>query len=177
VNDVIEKTTQSTTRRGAIARLALLVGGAVGAGVAGKAAVDRGDTSEVTPLVTRQTIVLHGRDWRLARPGVAPGAMPAADAVAVPTGTILDETSRELGTFRASALPGLGSAFALHTFDLVDGTILGIGAGRLDADYAIVGGTGRYAGATGTYSAQQSPRESGGDGTARFTLDIKALEA
>jgi hypothetical protein len=96
----------------------------------------------------------------------------------VPTGRILDGSKRDLGTFRAAAIPGLGAAFLLHTFDLEDGTILGIGASRLDeADFAIVGGTGRYAGATGTYSAQQSPRETGGDGTARFTLDIKALEA
>lgn len=175
-----EHTSNKTTRRGAIAKLALVAGGAVGAGVAGKAATGGGDTiaQPVSHARTPQRIVLRGADWRLVRPGVAPGTMPSADAIAVPSGRIVGERGVELGTFRAAAVPGLGAAFMLHTFDLADGTILGIGASRLDdADYAIVGGTGRYAGATGTYSAQQSPRESGGDGTAQFTFDIKALEA
>ena len=166
-----------TTRRGAVARLALLVGGALGVGAVGKAAVGGDESPQAAPAPARQTIVLRGRDWRLIRPGVEPGTMPSADVAAVPIGSIVDEGGGELGTFRASTLPGLGAAFALHTFELTDGTILGIGASRMDAEFAIVGGTGRYAGATGTYTATQSPRETGGDGTARFTLDIKALEA
>ena len=40
-----------------------------------------------------------------------------------------------------------------------------------------VGGTGRFAGATGSYTARQSPRETGGDGTAEFILTLSALEA
>ena len=46
-----------------------------------------------------------------------------------------------------------------------------------EGSYAIVGGTGRYAGASGTYTARQSLRELGGDGTAEFTLNLTALEA
>jgi hypothetical protein len=176
----MSETTNTTTRRSALARLALLAGGAVGIGVAGKTAVDRGDENPVAAPQKRKTqrLVLHGRDWRLALPGEEPGAMPPADAVAAPIGVIVDRRRRELGAFRAAALPGLGGAFQLHTFDLEDGTILGIGANRLDdADFAIVGGTGRYAGATGTYRARQFPRELGGDGTAEFTLTLNAWEA
>lgn len=172
--------TTTTTRRSVLARLALVAGAAVGAGVAGKTAVDRVDASPApapAPRRTERTLVLRGADFRLTAPGTEPGTLPAAGAVRVPTGRIVDG-KRDLGVFRAAAVPGLGSAFQLHTFDLEDGTILGIGANRLDdADFAIVGGTGRYAGATGTYRARQFPRDTGGDGTAEFTLTLSAWEA
>ena len=95
----------------------------------------------------------------------------------LPSGRIVDARERPLGQFQAATLPGIG-AFHLHTFDLAEGTILGIGANRLeDGSYAIVGGTGRYAGASGTYTARQFLRELGGDGTAEFTLNLTAWEA
>jgi len=40
--------------------------------------------------------------------------------------------------------------------------------------FAIVGGTGRYAGARGSYVASQHLRELGGDGTAHFVLNLSA---
>jgi hypothetical protein len=40
--------------------------------------------------------------------------------------------------------------------------------------FAVVGGTGRYAGARGAYVASQHLRELGGDGTAHFVLDLIA---
>jgi hypothetical protein len=155
-----------------------VAGGAVGLGVAAKSGEA---ATEAQPRVGRaktQTIVLYGRDWRLHRPGVAPGTRPTPSDVSVPLGRIVDRRQKELGRFRASSLPGLAGAFQLHTFDLADGTILGIGASKLDeGSYAIVGGTGRYAGATGTYTARQFPRELGGNGTAEFTLKLQAWEA
>ena len=70
---------------------------------------------------------------------------------------------------------GAGGALQLQTFDLLDGTIMGIGAaGAHENPFAIVGGTGRYVGVSGTYVAKQSPRELGGDGTAEFTLTLTA---
>jgi hypothetical protein len=170
-----------TTRRNLLGRLALLAGGAFGAGIAGKAVVDAAGSEGHVTVPTRRrvgrTLELRGVDWRLTVPGTRPGTLPPADAVPVPSGRIV-VGRRELGTFRAAAIPGLGAAFQLHTFDLQDGTILGIGASRLDdADFAIVGGTGSYAGATGTYRARQSPRNAGGDGTAEFMLNLTAWEA
>jgi hypothetical protein len=171
----------NTTRASLLKRLALLAGGAVGVGVAARAA--GGETESVAapaaaPGVRATTqLTLHGREWRLSRPGVGPGKLPGPDDPVVPLGRIVDPGERDLGVFRAAALPGL-PAFHLHTFELAEGTILGIGSNRLeDGSYAIVGGTGRYAGAAGTYTARQSPRELGGDGTAEFNLNLNALEA
>jgi hypothetical protein len=170
-----------TTRASMLKRLALLVGGgAVGAGVAARS-MGGGSAAPVPAPASAgrrtQELTLRGLDWRLARPGVEHGKLPTAADVAVPVGRIVDVDQNELGRFRAAALPGL-AAFHLHTFDLAEGTILGLGANRLDeGSYAIVGGTGLYAGATGTYLARQSPRELGGDGTAEFTLTLIALEA
>lgn len=171
-----------TTRASMLKRLALLVGGgAVGAGVAARS-MGVGGTAQPVPAPApagrrTQELTLRGVDWRLARPGVEHGKLPTTTDVAVPVGRIVDVDQKELGRFRAAALPGL-PAFHLHTFDLAEGTILGIGANRLDeGSFAVVGGTGLYAGATGTYTARQSPREWGGDGTAEFTLTLIALEA
>lgn len=62
-----------------------------------------------------------------------------------------------------------------HTFKLRDGTIVGTGtAGRLEGVFAILGGTGRYAGARGTYVARQRHHEFGGDGAAEFVLTFIA---
>ena len=92
-----------------------------------------------------------------------------------PAGRLVDARGRELGSFRAANLLGTGGALQLQTFDLTDGTILGIGsAGMHENPFAIVGGSGLYVGASGTYVAKQSPRETGGDGTAVFTLTLTA---
>jgi hypothetical protein len=179
VTDMSENPIRATnsTRASLLKRLALLTGGALGAGVAMRSA--GGDTAAAAVPLSRKksTLKLYGRDWRLHRPGVEFGKLPAAGDPALPTGRIVDGRNRELGRFRAAALPGAG-AFHLHTFELAEGTIHGIGANKLDeGSYAIVGGTGRYAGASGTYTARQFLRELGGDGTAEFTLNLNAWEA
>jgi hypothetical protein len=171
----------NTTRASLLKRLALLASGAVGVGVAARTAGGAEPAAAPAPTATPRPastqLTLHGRDWRLSRPGVAAGTLPAPNDPVVPAGRIVDVRGGDLGIFRASALPGL-PAFHLHTFDLADGTILGIGANKLDdGSYAIVGGTGRYAGASGTYTARQRPRDLGGDGTADFHLNLNAWEA
>jgi hypothetical protein len=176
-----EQTTPATnsTRAGLLKRLGLLATGALGAGLAVRAAGGDDPAAPVAASSSRSTreLTLYGRDWRLQRPGVQSGKLPTAGDPALPSGRIVDAGERELGQFRAAALPG-ASAFHLHTFDLAEGTILGIGADKLDeGSYAIVGGTGRYAGASGTYTARQFLRELGGDGTAEFTLNLTAWEA
>jgi hypothetical protein len=41
-----------------------------------------------------------------------------------------------------------------------------------EGTFAIVGGTGRYSGARGSYTARQSPIGRGGDGTAELIVTI-----
>ena len=64
----------------------------------------------------------------------------------------------------------------LHTFVLPEGTIIGSGTANAalesEGHFAIIGGTGRYQGAKGSYIARQSYRELGGNGKATFTLTL-----
>ncbi len=87
-----------------------------------------------------------------------------------------------VGTVVASVLhvdapghgPYSGVQLETHNFQLPGGTLVGIGSTNKDGDsmYAIVGATGRFLGMTGSYVARQSPIETGGDGTADFTLTL-----
>jgi hypothetical protein len=175
VNEEVAK----ATRGGVLKRLLLLAGGAAGLGVVGGKALGRGAAAPAAvPEASgrkAKTVVLYGRDWRQVVHDAEPGTLPAADAMRTPRGRIVDGRGRELGVFRAANLAGTGAALQLQTFDLSDGTILGIGnAGVHEDPFAIVGGTGRYLGVSGTYIAKQSPRDLGGDGTAEFTLSLTA---
>jgi hypothetical protein len=172
---------RTTTRGAALKRFLVVAGGAAGVGVGGdRLLAGRHDaTPAATVAVPRRPeptmLVLHGRDWRVGSPSTKPGELPAPTDAGVPLGRLVDGDGRELGSFRAASLPTLDGAVELHTFTLDGGAILGIGpAGIHDKPFAIVGGTGRYTGASGTYVAKQSPRELGGDGTAEFTLTLIA---
>lgn len=171
--------TGKTTRGGALKRLALLAGGAAGLGaVGGKVLGQPAAVPAAVPAAAgrkTKTVVLHGRNWRHVVHDAEHGKLPAASAARTPSGKIVDGRGRDLGTFRAANMLGTGGVLQLQTFDLFDGTIMGIGAAGIHENpFAIVGGTGRYVGVSGTYVAKQAPRELGGDGTAEFTLTLSA---
>jgi hypothetical protein len=64
-----------------------------------------------------------------------------------------------------------------HVFALADGTLTGAGQRTGEGGvFAITGGTGRFAGAAGSYVAQLSPSGLGGDGTARFEFALATQE-
>lgn len=68
-----------------------------------------------------------------------------------------------------------GAGRHVHHLSLADGTLDAVGPATTgDATFAVIGGTGRYAGATGTYHLRQQPAPSGG--TAEFTLAIITRE-
>lgn len=157
-----------TTRRGALGRIGLLAAGALGVGYAAREATDDGSARAA------KSRKIYGRDWRLHSPNRVPGERPPAGDRATPQGRLVDGHERDLGSFTSAALAG---AIEVHTFDLEHGQIFGVGASSEAAGtFAVIGGTGRYAGANGSYVARQSLRELGGDGTAEFTLTLDDLE-
>jgi hypothetical protein len=130
------------------------------------------------------TFVLHGTDWHLNAPGLRRGELPKrGDLVSVSGSLTLEGAPAESGTFIAAVqhldTPGSHGPYSAaqletHTFRLSDGTLVGVGTSSPTGEsvFAIVGGTGRYLGVTGSYVAVQSPLETGGDGTAQFKFTI-----
>jgi hypothetical protein len=167
----MEEATQTSSRRGLLGRTFALAAGAVGVSAAQRIA-----QANAAPPAT--TLVLYGRGLHLQSTGRRPGSVPTVGERATAYGELLDQAGgRVIGHF-SSAFLTLDSPFAppgsleLHTLTLEHGTIHGLGSVATGADghYAILGGTGRYAGARGTYVASENIRELGGDGTAEFRL-------
>jgi hypothetical protein len=151
--------------------MALLAAGALGIGYAAREATD--SESAAAPKLRGRKLVLYGRDMKLHSPHRVPGELPPAGDRPTPHGRLVDRRERSLGSFSSASLPA-AAALELHTFELGDGSIFGVGAGTAErATFAVIGGTGRYAGATGSYVARRSLR----DGTAEFRLNLDTLEA
>jgi hypothetical protein len=69
------------------------------------------------------------------------------------------------------------SNIEFQTFTLPDGTLFGMGAagpGGGDKAYAVLGGTGRFAGARGSYVARTAAAGPGGRDAVEFTLTLTA---
>src|SRR5262245_51495161 len=166
------------TRRGLLARGALLVGAALGlAGIA------RGDAPAIAARGTGQAAAavlrLRGRSWHLVSSDRRPGELPRPGDRMSMYGELLDEqTGQKVGEFYSACFcmaapfgpgPLAAANVELHNLNLLDGAIVGMGSAGAEVNtYAIVGGTGRYRGAVGSYVARQRPLELGGDGTAEF---------
>lgn len=149
---------------------------AVGAGAVGAAGLGTGSAAAAT-VPRSGPFVLHGREFRVVHLGVAPGTLPSPDAVTATNGELVLADGPP-GRFSSAAVPGSGGRFVLHSFDLGDGLLLGMGTGSLaEGVFAVVGGTGKHAGAVGSYTAVQSPRDLGGDGTAVFAFTFTGSEA
>jgi len=174
-------TSNGHSRRKVLKRGLVLAAGAFGVTAAGK------EAQAATRTVPSQ-LRLVGRNWRLSVPDRQPGAVLRLGDVGAVYGDLFESPKGSpFGQFFGSRLaiqstPG-GHARAdgsveVHTFVLPHGTILGMGTAVFgDAIFAIVGGTGRYHGVTGSYVAHQRLREQGGNGTAEFILTLHGLEA
>lgn len=179
------------TRRDALKRGLVLIGSAVGVGTASKA-LTAGDTPVAAATPARaggartEQITMHGRQWHVTSSSLRPGELPDRGHRLLGRGELLDRPDGEkVGEFFASSYgidsparagPDGAATLELHTFNLAGGSLIGTGTARagLDAEdtFAIVGGTGRFVGARGSYVARQQPQEFGGDGTAEFTLTV-----
>lgn len=156
---------------GPVSRRRIVQALVVGAGALGAASVGRAAVAQ-EPGSGARALVLQGRQFRTQRLGATPGQLPESSHTPATSGELVlaDDAS---GRFASTSVPGSGGQFVLHSFDLGDGTLLGMGSGSLtDGAFAVVGGTGRYAGARGSYTARQSPRDLGGDGSATFTFAL-----
>jgi hypothetical protein len=174
---------EESSRRSVLKGGLAAVGGLFGLGAAAKVAGGLADGGSRPPS---QTITLHGRNWQISSQSRQAGEFPTAAEHMLISGELLDgpEGSR-LGDFYATyfglSRPGHtgadgSSSLQTHTFNLRDGTLVGTGTGTpaLDTEdtFAVIGGTGRYTGARGSYVARQSPAQFGGDGTAMFTITL-----
>jgi hypothetical protein len=171
---VVEETNRATRR--SVLRGGLLA--AAAAGLAGLVGVKEG-----TPA-NSSGFKLFGTGWRLSAPDLQRGVLPKRGDLVSIAGRLASEMGGEpVGEFYASVLhldtsaghgPYASAQQETHTFHLPGGTLVGLGttvAGQ-DGAFAIVGGTGRYAGVTGSYIGRQSPLDIGGDGTAEFTFTL-----
>ena len=163
----------TTSRRGLLTQFGLIAGAA---GVVGAGGVLVRDASRSSGREGGLPKVLNGTNWRLVRQGVPRGTLAPPGTRALPIGTLVDEDGLYAGAFDASDLATSGPGTHVHRLNLNEGMIMGIGPDTLpEATFTVVGGTGRYAGASGTYLARQRP--SGHGGSAEFILDITTPEA
>ena len=174
-----------TSRRGVLRWGALALGALAGAAGLG-AAVERSGTLAAAVPGKASKLRLSGRGWSLQVQGLRKGVPPSPGDRASVFGELLSG-GRKVGEFYSTAVfvaaplgigPHAAGYVETHHFNLEEGALLGAGTSRASgqADYAVLGGTGRFAGATGTYSAVQSPLEVGGDGSAEFNFELTLRE-
>ena len=170
-----------TSRRQMLKSSLAVAAGALGFGAARKAiGSSAGSDPPAAPPSTAgrmpKSLSLTGRNVHAVTSGRAMGHGPEAGERSALTGELVDGGGTTLGNFYISSttfgsqldLPGAVPVVESHTFRLPDGTIHGMGTA--DDAFAIVGGTGRYLGARGSYTATHMPIELGGDGSAAFRM-------
>jgi hypothetical protein len=171
-----------TTRR-AILRSGLLAAGAVAGMLGLTRLVQRpAPVGQITLPAGGTQLKVYGHGWSLSAPGLRRGDLPQRGQQVSVTGRLTEAPEgAEIGTFFGTVThldtaldhgPYASMQMETHTFQFSDGTLVGMGTVPSSGEgvFAIVGGTGTYLGATGSYVATQSPVEVGGDGTAEFTL-------
>jgi hypothetical protein len=175
----------ASNRRDALKRGFALLGAAIGIGAVNNTPA----SAEEVPSETKQgnQMVLHARFLSIRSQDLRRGELPQsgmrmlakAEIVAAPS------SKRKIGEFFATCFrvnaPGKVAdhepgSLEQHTFVLPEGNIFGTGVGTSGTDgegqFAIIGGTGRYLGARGSYVARQSHLDFGGNGTAAFTFTL-----
>ena len=130
------------------------------------------------PIGGGKTIELFGRGWH-ADTGKVPSK---GDSYSVYGELLASPDGDKCGEFYAACLAidspfqltgeGIGS-LEIHTLVLAGGSIVAMGAGGgVERSFAIVGGTGKYTGARGSYTANQDTYGLGGRGTAALKLRL-----
>ena len=157
-----------TTRRGIVAGGLAVLGG-LGLGAAATSRATDG-ASEAAAKPGGRTLELRAARLRLADPDARPG-IPGRPSRLEGEAQLVDGHGKAAGRFSSVMLPSGRDGVELHTFQLEGGTLLGMG--RVGG-YAVVGGTGSYAGASGAYAFEHRAEHLGGDGSAHFVINLTA---
>jgi hypothetical protein len=167
-----------TGRRTLLQRGLALAAGALGLRAA-EAHSEGGPAAAVPPPTAAASFTVYGR----RRPGA-----PSAGGHVVRSGELFETPEGPVaGTFHSNRLC-LETPFGTHvraasniefqTFTLKDGTLFGIGGAPAAAGgesvHAIVGGTGRFAGARGSYVERASAAANARPGTVEFAVTLTA---
>jgi hypothetical protein len=179
----------ATNRREALRRALTLLGAAVGIGAASNlTAVEVHEPTRKAEPEKSKELVLQARFLRINSQDLRRGELPQAGIRMTARAEIVTgspKNQKQAGEFIATyyrvTTPGKAAAhepgsLEQHTFILPEGTIFGTGVTtsglESEGQFAIVGGTGRYHAARGSYVARQSHVDFGGNGTATFTFTI-----
>ena len=176
-------------RRGAAAAIGVVVvDRALQSGRPAPKAGDPLDVGAPTDAPRTVRVVLEAQSVRVSVVGGQSRAVPRHGDQLLLSGVLMLD-GRDVGELHGTGVHLVRSGFNAqgraagvwhHVLHLDDGTIVGSGAATHDDapdELAIIGGTGRYARATGTYTARVSARGLGGDATASFDLDMTLPEA
>jgi Dirigent-like protein len=183
---------RSPKRRSLLRRGVVLLAGAVGLVTAeqrmGGQVVAAPSRQEPAAPFQSTTLKLYGRRWRPQPQAHLLGRRSEGGDHIVGYGELLEAPDGALvGRFCTNGFcPDfpLGHTLAasptieFQTLTLNGGTLFGMAAADPDAGsektYAILGGTGRFAGARGTYAARMTSAEPFGRGTVEFILTLTA---
>lgn len=173
----------STSRRNVLARGLYAIAGAA---VAGTAILSRSDSTQSAAATSPTTadsgaaaasaagpltMSMYVRDVRFTNPGLKPGKLPDFGSTMSPKGRLESPAGDHLGRFSSGILPGSDGQVAVQRFTFSDGSLIGMGSGDLNGEeYAVVGGTGRFAGAIGSYVVTLHAGRSGRD--AAFAISL-----
>jgi hypothetical protein len=116
------------------------------------------------------TLTFYATSLRAHRTGQQPGKLPTPNGRLHRHGDLLDAPDgKKVGQFAATSLGPDGSFGAggptgmnleIQTLQLVDGCLFGMGTGPEEQNvHAILGGTGRFAGAKGSYVIRSQTAE------------------
>jgi hypothetical protein len=181
------------SRRSALRSGVAFLAGAVGLEVVsrprGDAATSPSAAAGARAAATATTLVLEARGLRAVPIGGRVGApvergerltlhADLVDGAGGPAGTLTGVSHCTAAPLSSDDSPV--GAVEMHTLALGDGTIFGMGTSPAvaagAAAFAVVGGTGRYTGARGSYLAEQQTDAAGGQGCARYTLTLITAE-
>ena len=166
-------------RREALRRATVLLAGVFGLSLAKAPSAFAAPAKAEVPHPTH--LVFYGVDWHRDSPSSDAGVPAVAgERATVYGGLAATPGGPRVGEFQAASFFGesplsgsVSTSLELHTFKLGDDAIFGFGnASDAGGVFAVVGGSGRFAGARGSYTAEQSHFETGGDGTARFDFTL-----